>query len=49
MDFSMPWRSLVGDWVNQNVKYSDISNDDLFKIPCSQKNSTTMRGDGRWE
>ena len=47
MDFSMPCRSIVGERVNVNVAYFDISDDDFFEIPYSQKKSTAMGHKGR--
>ena len=47
MDFSTPCRSIVGERVNINVDYSNISDDDFFEIPWSQKKSTVMGLKGR--
>ena len=40
MDFSVPLRSFVAGGQNANANYSDISDDDVFEIPCSQVDNT---------
>ena len=44
MDFQAPLKSLVGESHSGASQYSDISDDDVFDIPCSQvQNSTKYR------
>ena len=46
-DFSLPCVSLVNQVKNNSAHYSDISDDEIFNIPCSQKQiNSTASSDG---
>ena len=42
MDFTSPCKSLIPDGVQKKFDFSDISDDEIFEIPCSQKNVKPM-------
>ena len=45
MDFKSPCVSIVAQSQGGSAIYEDISDDDLFKIPCSQQNKQPMGDD----
>lgn len=48
MDFATPCQSLISQSVNKNLmEFSNISDDDCFKIPCSQKDIKTVATEAR--
>ena len=42
-DFSSPCVSLISQSSGVELQYSDISDDDAFKIPCSQSSKSDTR------
>ena len=42
MDFSTPCQSLIPAGVPKRMEFSDISDDEIFDIPCSQRNDNSV-------
>ena len=42
MDFSMPCQSLIPASVPKRIDFSDISDNEIFEIPCSQKSDNSV-------
>lgn len=47
MDFSTPCSSVLKRDGNKSMEYSDISDDEIFDIPCSQQVAKTVDNEGR--
>ena len=47
MDFSSPCQSLLPASASKSVDFSDISDEEIFDIPCSQKSANSVDKNGR--